>query len=351
MPLCAEKASSLNDILEVQHGRHLASLIYKEADIMALETQLAQYAAEHGNSIAQLIEIEAQKYKLESLNKKLAELNHIAHKAGMADVAADTIHTVGNILNSASISASAVLNILEKSSINKLQKANELLEENISDLEDYIKNNPNSRKHMMYYLVIEEVLSDENNSLKKEIVRVIKQIKTISNVISAQQSYIGEDTSMIEEVDLATIINDVLIMNSDSISCANIIIEKKLDKVPPIPVHKAKLMQILFYLLLNAKDAMNLVEPEHRKLVISLTKDADHVYIRLTDSGCGIIPENLTKIFNQGFTTKKSGHGLSLHYCANYMAEMKGKIWVESEGEGKGATFVLQIPDLLETSS
>ena len=53
---------------------------------------------------------------------------------------------------------------------------------------------------------------------------------------------------------------------------------------------------------------------------------------------------NLETVFTHGFTTKETGHGFGLHSCANYMAEMGGRMWVESGGGGQGATFVLSFP-------
>ena len=58
----------------------------------------------------------------------------------------------------------------------------------------------------------------------------------------------------------------------------------------------------------------------------------------------GIPPENLARIFNHGFTTKKTGHGFGLHSCANAAAELGGSLSVRSEGPGKGATFTLELP-------
>ena len=58
----------------------------------------------------------------------------------------------------------------------------------------------------------------------------------------------------------------------------------------------------------------------------------------------GITPENLTRIFGHGFTTKKDGHGFGLHSGALAAREMGGSLQAFSEGLGKGATFVLELP-------
>jgi signal transduction histidine kinase len=68
------------------------------------------------------------------------------------------------------------------------------------------------------------------------------------------------------------------------------------------------------------------------------------IEITVTDNGIGIAPENLTRIFSHGFTTKRDGHGFGLHSGALAAKEMGGALSAFSEGAGKGATFVLQLP-------
>jgi signal transduction histidine kinase len=66
--------------------------------------------------------------------------------------------------------------------------------------------------------------------------------------------------------------------------------------------------------------------------------------VTVRDNGVGIPPENLTRIFSHGFSTRKGGHGFGLHSGANAAKEMGGQLSVQSEGAGKGATFVLELP-------
>jgi two-component system NtrC family sensor kinase len=64
----------------------------------------------------------------------------------------------------------------------------------------------------------------------------------------------------------------------------------------------------------------------------------------LTDNGHGIAPDNLTRIFGHGFTTRKDGHGFGLHSGANAAHEMGGSLTAQSGGVGRGATFTLELP-------
>jgi two-component system NtrC family sensor kinase len=66
--------------------------------------------------------------------------------------------------------------------------------------------------------------------------------------------------------------------------------------------------------------------------------------IEITDTGVGISPENLGRIFTFGFSTKPGGHGFGLHSSAIAMAEMGGTLTAHSEGRGKGARFRIELP-------
>jgi sensor histidine kinase regulating citrate/malate metabolism len=71
----------------------------------------------------------------------------------------------------------------------------------------------------------------------------------------------------------------------------------------------------------------------------------------VSDNGIGISPENITKIFSFGFTTKKDGHGFGLHNSANISKELGGSLEAESDGLNKGSMFILKIPLKIPTLS
>lgn len=82
-----------------------------------------------------------------------------------------------------------------------------------------------------------------------------------------------------------------------------------------------------------------------KKLVVSIGLGAaGSIVIRIKDNGVGIARENLTRIFQLGFTTKPNGHGFGLHSGANAAREMGGRLNANSEGLGKGAEFTLELP-------
>jgi signal transduction histidine kinase len=84
---------------------------------------------------------------------------------------------------------------------------------------------------------------------------------------------------------------------------------------------------------------------EEKLLTIRLYKHGkDRIRIEVADNGVGIPREDLTKIFDLGFTTKQDGHGFGLHSSALAAQEMGGSLTVNSDGLGKGTTFTLELP-------
>jgi signal transduction histidine kinase len=109
--------------------------------------------------------------------------------------------------------------------------------------------------------------------------------------------------------------------------------------IPDIAADETQLKQVFMNLVKNALDAM----PNGGTLRIHLQQIDDFAQIEIGDTGCGIIPENLPRLFNLGFTTKPKGYGIGLYSIKNILDRHNGTIEVDSR-VGKGTTFRLQIP-------
>lgn len=271
------------------------------------------------------------------------ELVEKAHQAGMADIATGTLHNVGNILNSVKTSAQIIGDILGSSSISGFQKANNMLRDNIDRIDDFITKNPKGKKLMQYYLKLEDGFNAEHKRTMEQITRLMDKVNAIVDVIAAQQSYAGA-SGLTEEYNLSEVVEDALTMQSGSTTRYGVSILKDFHDIPQVPIQKTKLVHILINLIKNAKESMIEIQQQHRKLTVSIDSNNGAIFLKINDTGSGIAHENLEKIFSHGFTTKQDGHGFGLHSSANYMKEMGGRMWAESEGEGKGATFVLRFP-------
>lgn len=303
--------------------------------------QLEQQVAERTEELKEKnLDLERTLEELETTKDELVEK---AHKAGMADIATGVLHNVGNVLTSVNTSASLIEETAKQSKLEGLLQANMLLRENINNIDEFIANNPKGKNLLQYYLKLEDPLKKERRKMLKQSERLNEKIALINEIIAAQQNYAGIGIHD-EQVVLDEIIENALSLQAGSIERHNLEIEKDLQATEPVFVQRSKLIHVLVNILKNAKEAMNGMKPNEKKIVIKTWQKDGTVYLSVTDNGSGIKKEHLGRIFTQGFTTKKSGHGFGLHSSANYMKEMGGSIEVHQNGEDKGATFTLYLP-------
>ncbi|HEX3044778.1 MAG TPA: substrate-binding domain-containing protein, partial [Bacillota bacterium] len=269
------------------------------------------------------------------------ELIETAHRAGMADIAVGTLHNIGNVLNSINTSVQLIHDMLENSPIDDINKASDLLAKNMETIEDFICNDLKGKKLLQFILKLNESLHDLKEQSLYHVKRLEEKTNLIGEIIIEQQNYAGAK-KITEELNLNEALEDALTIQATSLEKAQIQVTKNFRDVVRVPVQKTKLMQILINLLNNAKDALSETPVDQRRIILTIESENTTAYLKCTDSGCGVSPELLKTMFNLGFTTKKTGHGFGLHSCANFMAEMGGKVWAESPGRGQGTSIVLQ---------
>jgi signal transduction histidine kinase len=97
-------------------------------------------------------------------------------------------------------------------------------------------------------------------------------------------------------------------------------------------------------LLSNAKYACDGAAGLEKRITVRVAQAGERLRVEVIDTGVGISAENLNRIFNHGFTTKKNGHGFGLHSAANAAKGLGGALTVHSAGLGQGAAFALELP-------
>ena len=171
-----------------------------------------------------------------------------------------------------------------------------------------------------------------------------RNIEHIKEVVAMQQSY-AKVSGVFENLPAEQLVEDALAMNMGAFERHGVTVEKDFAPAPLVCVDRHKVLQILINLIRNAKYALDDAKRSDKRLTISIAAGAEqNVRVTLTDNGIGISPENLTRIFGHGFTTRRDGHGFGLHSGANAAREIGGSLTAESEGLGRGATFTLELP-------
>jgi C4-dicarboxylate-specific signal transduction histidine kinase len=279
-----------------------------------------------------------------NLRQANAELVQASRHAGMAEVATNVLHNVGNVLNSVNTSASIVMDQVRASKLKGVARVVELLEPHADNLGEFLKGNNRGAQVVEYLKSLSSFLAAEHEAMLGELTGLTKNIEHIKQIVSMQQSY--AKASGVEEIHSpALLLEDALRIHYGGLERHNVRVARDFGKVPDIIADKHKVLQILINLIGNAKYALAETPLEDRQLVLGTKiKGEDRIHISVADNGVGIARENLIRIFSHGFTTRKNGHGFGLHSGFLAAREMGGSLSVQSEGPGRGAVFTLELP-------
>ncbi len=291
-----------------------------------------------------LLDITARKRSEAELERAHRELVDASRVSGMAEIATGVLHNVGNVLNSVCVATGVLMESIQKSKIPSVAKVSALLREHEHDLGNFMTSDNRGKQLPGYLETLTEHLSGEQEKLLKELTGLKKNVDHIKDIIALQQSY-AHASGLVEVLSISSLIDDAIAMHADALSRHEVKIVREYDSIPPFKIDKHKTLQILVNLISNAKYACSDSDGDDKRTVIRLERHQENlVRIRVIDNGMGIKAENLDRIFEHGFTTKKDGHGFGLHSSAIAAVGMNGSLRVLSEGLGKGAEFVLEIP-------
>lgn len=278
---------------------------------------------------------------LNRLNTTYKKLVDHAQREGIADIATNILHNIGNILNSISVSVHLMEECAKSEVTEDIIKAGRLLQENMNHLEEFISEGGKGKKLMKFYLSLGRTADKMQKQILYNLDRLKKKTEAINEVVFAQQSYAGADEKL-EELYVETILADALKLNQDDLDKFGIKVEKNILSNFKVVVNRAKLFFIIFNIISNAKDAMTAASVREKRLTVSMGEDDTGDYVKISDTGIGIPEDLLGRIFEYGFSTKSGKYGYGLYSCASYIAEIGGSISAHSDGEGKGAVFVLR---------
>ncbi len=270
-----------------------------------------------------------------------------ARYAGMAEIATNVLHDVGNVLNSVNVSAGLIATQVRESKLEGFARAMQLMNQHSSDLGEFLTRDEKGRRLPDYLSQLLLALTAERERIAEETTALTKSVNHIRDIVATQQSYAAAPT-LLEPVLIADLLSDALRMNVGSMMRHRIAIVRQVADVPPVLLDKHLLLQILINLISNAKQAMDgAPDVRHQILLRASVHGAANqrrLRIAIEDNGEGIPPENLQRLFLHGFTTRKSGHGFGLHGSVLAAQAMGGTLTAHSDGVGRGATFVLELP-------
>jgi len=333
----------------------LASHVFHQERLQLTQMLAAQAAISIDN--AQLYENLEQKVKerTEELKKAQARLLQHARESGQAEIAIEVMHNIGNALTPLKTNTELTYSALHNSNLVKqapllMQRLGDAIasHETLEAMEQ--------KKLNQITQVLPGIISDEFKTHADNLEQACDTIRRIEEFIHLQSKYTTVKP-MNQLLNVNDLLNDALTMLDNLLQSEHIKLTLNLAELPLIDAEEHQLIQIFLSVIKNACEAMILTAIELRELVISTifesTEVSDNIVIKVKDSGIGFVSDMKSRIFAGDYSSPKkqvplSGHsnrsGFKLHACANYLIANGGTISAQSEGEGKGAVFTIELP-------
>lgn len=325
------------ELINVQDGR-----VFSEKELDILQT-IADFAAIALNNANIYKRIKEEVTRREESEKAMLVLHDqmlvVSREVGMAEIATNILHNVGNVLNTVNVSASVVVETMQASDVTKLARVVSLIHDNEADIGRYLTEDLKGKHLLDYLFQFSERLESNQKVVFDELHTLQKNIEHIRKIVSSQQTYAGVSAKK-ELVDMGVVIEESLHLSD----VEGVEVVREIGETPKISLDKHRVLQILVNLLNNAKAACEESGNKDPRVILRILLVGQEIKVYVQDNGLGIPKENLTQIFNHGFTTKEDGHGFGLHGAALAAKEVGGTLEVQSEGLGQGATFILSIP-------
>lgn len=174
--------------------------------------------------------------------------------------------------------------------------------------------------------------------------RTIRDGNRAADVIARLRSLFGKQDTAAESVDLNEATREVIALSGSEIQRARVILRTELaDDLPAVTGDRVQLQQVVLNLLLNAAEAMSGVDDRPRHLVVRTEHEGDRVRLTVQDSGPGVDPQDLDRLFEAFYTTKDDGMGIGLSISRSIIEGHQGRLWA-APNEGPGATFSFSLP-------
>jgi two-component system sensor histidine kinase HydH len=172
---------------------------------------------------------------------------------------------------------------------------------------------------------------------------MIQEVDRLNRVVSQLLEFARPVNIKPQPTNLNALIDDSIKLIENQAAQKDITIKTRIsNQATEIMIDPDRLSQVLLNLYLNAIESM--VSGDKLKIELSSNSEADGIDIKISDTGCGISPKDLTKIFDPYYTTKSSGTGLGLAITHNIIEAIGGQIKVSST-QDKGTVFTIQIPN------
>src|SRR5581483_6601897 len=181
--------------------------------------------------------------------------------------------------------------------------------------------------------------------------RTLRDGNRASDVISRLRALFSKKEFTLEPLDLNEVTREVIALSMSDLQRSRVILQSELAvELPPVTGDRVQLQLVILNLLRNASDAMAGVDDRPRRLLIRTRREADdRVSLSVQDTGTGVNPQDLQRLFDAFYTTKSDGMGIGLSVSRSIVERHHGRLWAEPN-DGPGATFSFSIPCIPENA-
>jgi two-component system NtrC family sensor kinase len=277
--------------------------------------------------------------RLDEARKKLLEKSYLS---GMAEMSSAVLHNARNSLSPILTCIDRLRQQFKEMPLGQIEMAQvELAGEEVSaqrweDLDQFINLASKS---------VFGVLKETQANLED----LGHQVSQMEAMLAGQKTFREVERPM-ESVELSKLFEEAInLIPSDVRKQVHIALDESMRSLKPVMVHRVALLQVFQNILINGAESLTQSKPLYAKMEIvseiEKVEGVEMVNICITDNGEGIAPEKINKIFERGVSSKRKGlSGIGLHWCANTISAMGGRIWAESKGEKCGACFHIILP-------
>jgi C4-dicarboxylate-specific signal transduction histidine kinase len=187
--------------------------------------------------------------------------------------------------------------------------------------------------------------STDLGQVREALSCVVDDTDRAGQILDRIRDHIKKAPPRKERVDLNQAITDVIALAQGAIVKNGVLVKIRLSEgLPRVQADRVEVQQVVLNLILNATEAMSLLKKGMRELVISTEQHkAGGVLVAVRDSGPGIDPDHLDRVFDAFYTTKSSGVGMGLSICRSIIAAHGGSLWTDAN-EPRGAVFQFTLP-------
>ena len=324
-----------------------SSFLTSEGQVIPISVSGSMIQDEHGQfqglvCVAQDI---TQRRRMEEEKLELHEkLLDTSRQLGMAEVASDVLHNVGNVLNSINVSIGVVTDLVKNSIVGDVGRISQLFHKHRDDLGSYLSTNPKGKQVPAYLEKLASQLVEEQQAAIVELNRLRENAQHAQHCVASNQD-LAKAPDITEPISVVEILEEALTENHEIIESLKITVDKDFQEIPLLIVDKYKVLEILIDMIRNACQAMTKVSLKQLTVRAKLVPGPpDSLCLEVVDSGVGIDSEDLTKIFRQRNNANDGQGGMSLHNGALMAKNLGGALKAHSEGLGHGATFSLELP-------